>query len=151
MLGCMNDRNAMRVLVTGVDADGRSCVVSDEVVLDPTPDGLFHFGVVHRTAAAPPSPRPPGAADHMDVQVPPGILQWIVVDYAPGAVQTNHHTDTIDCNHVLRGTVDLVLDDGVHHLEAGDAVVVNGVDHAWTAGPDGCRLSVLFLGTPPRD
>ena len=151
MLAGMSDRHAMRVLVTGVDGDGRSCVISEHGGLDPTPDGRFHFGLVHRTAAAPPPPRPPGTADHMDVQVPPGILQWIVVDYEPGAVQANHHTDTIDCNHVLRGTVDLVLDDGVHHLEAGDGVVVNGVDHAWTAGPDGCRLSVLFLGTPPRD
>jgi quercetin dioxygenase-like cupin family protein len=139
------------VLVTGVDAAGRSCVISEHVGLDPTPDGLFHFGVVHRTQSSPPPARPEGRADHMDVQVPLGIVQWIVVDYEPGAVQENHHTDTIDCNHVLRGSVDLVLDDGVHHLEAGDGVVVNGVDHAWAAGPDGCRLSVMFLGTPPRD
>jgi quercetin dioxygenase-like cupin family protein len=146
----MTERHEMRVLITGVDADGRSCVIGEEVGLDPTPDGKFHFGVAHRTASAPPPARPPGTADHMDVQVPAGIVQWILVDYEPNAVQENHHTDTIDFNHVLEGTVDLVLDDGVHPLRAGDGVVVNGVDHAWTAGPDGCRLSVLFLGTPPR-
>ena len=146
----MANAHAMRVLITGVDADGKSCVVSEQVGLDPVPDGVFHFGVVHRTASAPPPPGPAVRTEHMDVQVPPGIAQWIVVDYEPGGVQEWHHTDTVDFNHVLSGSIDLSLDDGVHHLDAGDGVVVNGVDHAWRAGPEGCRLSVLFLGTPPR-
>jgi quercetin dioxygenase-like cupin family protein len=146
----MANAHEMRVLVTGVDADGRSCVLREQVGLDPAPDGVFHFGVVHRTESAPPPAGPAVRTEHMDVQVPPGIAQWIVVDYEPGGVQEWHHTDTVDFNHVLSGSIDLTLDDGVHHLEAGDGVVVNGVDHAWRAGPDGCRLSVLFLGTPPR-
>jgi quercetin dioxygenase-like cupin family protein len=147
----MSERHEIRVLVTGVDADGRSCVVSDQVGLDPVPDGVFHFGVVHRTASAPPPPGPTASTERMDVQVPPGIAQWIVVDYEPGGVQEWHHTDTVDFDLVLSGSIDLTLDDGVHHLEAGDGAVINGVDHAWRAGPGGCRLSVLFLGTPPRD
>ena len=146
----MANAHAMRVLITGVDADGKSCVVSEQVGLDPVPDGVFHFGVVHRTASAPPPPGPAARTEHMDVQVPPGIAQWIVVDYEPGGVQEWHHTDTVDFDLVLQGSIDLTLDDGVHHLEAGDGAVVNGVDHAWQAGADGCRLSVLFLGTPPR-
>ena len=146
----MTTAHEMRVLITGVDADGRSFVLSEQVALDPVPDGVFHFGVVHRTASAPPSAGPAARTEHMDVHVPPGIAQWIVVDYEPGGVQEWHHTDTIDFNHVLSGSIDLTLDDGVHHLEAGDGAVVNGVDHAWQAGADGCRLSVLFLGTPPR-
>jgi quercetin dioxygenase-like cupin family protein len=140
----------MRLLVTGVDADGRSCVVSEQVGLHPVPDGAFHFGVVHRTAAAPPPAGPAARTELMDVQVPPGIAQWIVVDYEPGGVQEWHHTDTVDFDLVLQGSIDLTLDDGVHHLDAGDGAVINGVDHAWQAGPEGCRLSVLFLGTPPR-
>ena len=146
----MANAHAMRVLITGVDADGKSCVVSEQVGLDPVPDGAFHFGVVHRTPSGPPPAGPAARTERMDVQVPPGIAQWVVVDYEPGGVQEWHHTDTIDFNHVLSGSIDLTLDDGVHHLEAGDGAVVNGVDHAWQAGADGCRLSVLFLGTPPR-
>ena len=73
----------------------------------------------------------------MDVQVPPGIAEWIVVDYEPGGVQEWHHTDTVDFDLVLQGSIDLTLDDGVHHLDAGDGAVINGVDHAWQAGARG--------------
>ena len=146
----MTNAHQMRVLVTGVDADGRSCVLSEQVGLDPAPDGVFHFGLALRTASAPPPAGPAAHTELMDVQVPPGIAQWIVVDYEPGGIQEWHHTDTIDFDVVLQGSIDLTLDDGVHHLEAGDGAVINGVDHAWQAGPEGCRLSVLFLGTPPR-
>jgi hypothetical protein len=27
--------------------------------------------------------------------------------------------------------------------------VVNGVGHAWRAGPAGCVMSVIVIGTPP--
>jgi quercetin dioxygenase-like cupin family protein len=50
---------------------------------------------------------------------------------------------------VLSGSVDLILDDGVHHLDEGDMVVMTGVDHAWKAGPDGCRINAILIGTPP--
>jgi len=146
----VSEQHAMRVLVTGVDAEGRSCVVREQVGLDPVPDGVFHFGLVHRTESAPPPAGSAARTDLMDVQVPPGIAQWIVVDYEPGGVQEWHHTDTVDFDVVLQGSIDLTLDDGVHRLEAGEGAVINGVDHAWQAGPDGCRLSVLFLGTPAR-
>jgi hypothetical protein len=28
-------------------------------------------------------------------------------------------------------------------------VVMNGVDHAWKAGPDGYRMTAALIGTPP--
>ena len=73
----------------------------------------------------------------------------MIVDYAPGAQTPKHHTDTLDLEIVLQGSLELTLDDGVHHLEVGDIVVMTGVDHAWKAGPLGCRLSVMLVGTPP--
>ena len=59
-----------------------------------------------------------------------------------------HYTDTIDLDVVLSGAIELVLDDGAHRLEPGDSVVVNGIDHAWRAGPEGCVMSVATIGTP---
>jgi len=50
---------------------------------------------------------------------------------------------------VLSGSIELILDDGEHPLVAGDHVVVTGVDHAWRAGPDGCRISIISLGVSP--
>jgi quercetin dioxygenase-like cupin family protein len=74
----------------------------------------------------------------------------MLVDYAPDIEFPVHNTDTIDFDTVIEGSVSIVLDDGEHELEPGDVLVVNGVDHGWKAGPEGCRLSVLMLGTPPR-
>ena len=38
------------------------------------------------------------------------------------------------------------LEDGSVHLSAGDAVVVNGVEHSWLAGPDGCLIATVMVG-----
>ncbi|ORW53845.1 hypothetical protein AWB90_01750 [Mycobacterium paraense] len=90
-------------------------------------------------------------ADLLDLVVAPGALRWAAIEYAPGAEFAMHHTDTVDFDVVLSGSVDLILDDGAHRLAVGDGVVITGVDHAWLAGPQGCRLSVLTIGASPPD
>jgi hypothetical protein len=60
-----------------------------------------------------------------------------------------HQTDSIDFDLVVEGSIELRLDDGDHSLVAGDCVVVTGVGHAWRAGPEGCVMSVVVIGTPP--
>jgi quercetin dioxygenase-like cupin family protein len=145
------DVHDMRVLMTGIDAAGRSCVVgSDRVLLECAPGGGFGHAVVFDTPSEPPAPRPPSHSSFIDVGIAPGLVRWIVVDYDAGQEQPMHATDTVDLDIVLRGSIELVLDDGTHLLEAGDGAVINGVDHGWRAGPDGCRLSVTFIGTPSR-
>lgn len=77
-------------------------------------------------------------------------MRWVVSRWAPGSDSpVMHHTDTIDLDLVVAGSIDLVLDDGPHRLQAGDCAVITGVDHAWRAGAEGCTLSVVLLGTPP--
>ena len=139
----------MRTLITGVDADGRSCVVSqDELALDELAPG-FAMGIPFATTACPPPARPPGSAPLIDQGIAPGLARWMVVELGPGSETPMHHTDTLDLETVLSGSVELILDDGAHHLDQGDLVVLAGVDHAWRAGPDGCRLSAVLIGTPP--
>jgi hypothetical protein len=137
----------MRTLITGVDADGKSRVVSwDNLTMDsigPT----FAVGVPCAMTSPLPA-RPVGKAELIDLHLAVGDIRWMVIDYGPGAETPMHHTDTLDLQTVLTGQVDLILDDGVHHLEQGDMVVMSGVDHAWKAGPDGCRLSAILIGTP---
>ena len=60
-----------------------------------------------------------------------------------------HHTDTLDFDTVIAGSIELILDDGGHRLEAGDVVVISGVDHAWRSGPDGCTMVITLQGTEP--
>jgi quercetin dioxygenase-like cupin family protein len=142
---------AMRLVLTGVDANGRSCVVSeDDLVLEPVgPD--FAMGIPYATTTSPPPARPTGTAPLIDQFIDPGLVRWMVVELGPDSETPMHHTDTLDLQTVLSGTAYLVLDDGVHRLEEGDLVALTGIDHAWRAGADGCRLSAVLVGTPPPD
>lgn len=139
----------MRTLIAGVDADGRSCVVShDDVALDRLAPG-FAMAVPFATISSPPPAGPGGSAPLIDQGIAPGLARWMVVELGPDSETPMHHTDTLDLQTVLSGSVDLVLDDGTHRLEEGDLVVLTGVDHAWRGGPEGCRLSAVLIGTPP--
>lgn len=139
------------LLVTGVDADGRSCAVQEgRVTLEGFPGfGGILYSVLYETSS-PALSRGGRAADKLDLGVPPGAINWKTIDYGPGVAFSMHHTDTIDLDQVLSGSVELILDDGGHALAAGDTAVVTGVDHAWRTGPDGCRLSVMSIGIAPE-
>jgi quercetin dioxygenase-like cupin family protein len=145
----------MRLLVTGVDASGRSCAVQDGPVTLQGDAGLggLLFSVLYATPSLPPITTGGGrVADFLDLAVPPGSMRWTLIEYAPGAGFSMHHTDTVDLDVVLSGSVELILDDGGHVLTAGDSAVVTGVDHAWRAGPEGCRLNIMTIGVaPPND
>jgi quercetin dioxygenase-like cupin family protein len=143
-----------RLLVTGVDESGRSCAVQDGPVEMQGDAGLggVLFSVLYAAPSLPSISTGGGrVADLLDLVVAPGALRWTAIEYAPGAEFSMHHTDTVDFDVVLSGAVDLILDDGAHPLAVGDSVVVTGVDHAWLAGPQGCRLSVLTIGASPPD
>ncbi|QLL10263.1 cupin domain-containing protein [Mycobacterium vicinigordonae] len=139
-----------RLLVTGVDADGCSCVAQHGPV---TLQGFPGFeGILYSVLyGAPAAAISDGGrrADLLDLGVAPGAINWKIIDYGPGVAFSMHHTDTVDLDLVISGSVELLLDDGAHPLEAGDTAVVTGVDHAWRTGPRGCRLSVISLGVSP--
>jgi hypothetical protein len=148
----------MRKLITGIDADGGSCVVEEAEVVGAPVEGIAGLSVARlfRTDHSPPPARPSALADTVDVQLAPGLVRWMVVDHEPYATHhtspttsTLHNTDTLDLVFVKDGRVELVLQDGGHDMGAGDCAVMAGVDHAWKAGPDGCRLIVVSVGTPP--
>lgn len=140
----------MRILITGVDAEGRSCAVShDEPRFAPLGPG-FAFAHLYETDA-PPGPRPPGHAELHDLALPVGAVRWMLVEYGPGADTPHHQTDSVDFEVLLAGSVTLTLDDGPHEIHAGDCILMTGVDHTWKAGPEGARISVVCLGTPPPD
>lgn len=141
-----------RFLVTGVDAAGRSCAARDDQVTLQGGDGLggVRYTMMYATPTLPTISRGGGrAADRFDLGVGAGAMDWKVIDYGPGMEFSMHHTDTVDFDTVLSGSIELILDDGGHALAAGDHVVVTGVDHAWRAGPEGCRMSIVSLGVSP--
>ena len=106
---------------------------------------------IFRTRSSPPEAVPVGDGDHVELHVPAGIVGWRLVQWLPNAGGGGmHYTDTIDFDVVIAGSIVLVLNDGPHELQSGDCVVVAGVDHGWRAGPSGCTMSVLVLGTARR-
>jgi hypothetical protein len=140
----------MRQLITGVDADGRSCVVK-EYPIEPKAGDRSRSLISFETPSNPAPPRPPGHGEYVDLGMPVGRMQMMLAQWSSEFSYGMHHTDTIDYDTVLEGSVTIILDDGRHELQAGDIVVVTGVDHAWEAGPQGATISFIFLGTPPPD
>ncbi|HLM18646.1 MAG TPA: hypothetical protein VK549_12550 [Acidimicrobiia bacterium] len=160
----------MRRVVTGVGADGRSTVSSDghaPVAFAPQADVPGAFGL-RRVAGGTIDPGrgssvvnelwsltgepsvtiddPTLGLESFGVDVPAGETRWIITQMGPGLAAPMHSTPTIDYGLVVSGDVELGLEDGSVHLHAGDAVVVNGVEHSWVAGPDGCLIATVMVG-----
>ena len=58
-----------------------------------------------------------------------------------------HRTESIDYAIVLRGAIDMLLDDSEVHLEAGDILVQQGTFHAWAnRGIEPCAIAFVLIG-----
>jgi quercetin dioxygenase-like cupin family protein len=62
---------------------------------------------------------------------------------------TLHHQDAAEVVFVLEGSFRLLLDVDETVVEAGDLLVMPGVDHAFITGPAGNRLLCFALGMTP--
>jgi mannose-6-phosphate isomerase-like protein (cupin superfamily) len=142
----------MRFLITGVDDEGRSCVLEDRPpTIVPFESGGIQVELATATESCPPPPRPPGRGGLVPMPGEPGIVRWNFIAFPAHTKTAVHHTDSVDFNVVLEGSVDVILDDGPHRLNRGDAVVLNGVDHGWQTGESDCRMSVVIIATPPLE
>jgi hypothetical protein len=142
----------MQFLITGVDEQGRSCVLEDRTpTVVPFEAGGIQVEIGTMTESCPPPPRPPGRGGLVPMSGAPGIVRWNFIEFPPQTETAVHHTDSVDFNIVLEGSVDVLLDDGPHRLNRADAIVLNGVDHGWRTAESGCRMSVVIIATPPRD
>jgi quercetin dioxygenase-like cupin family protein len=150
----MSEETAGQFLVTGVDESGHSCASRKErLTLNEVPglDGL-RYSMMYALPILPSLSTGGGrSADNFDLGVKPGAMDWKVLAYEPGTEFSMHHTDTIDFDTVLHGSIDLILDDGEYSMGAGDSVLVTGVDHGWRAGPEGCRISIVSIGVAPPE
>ena len=166
---------AVRRIVTGHHADGRSTVLIDGAspnvkqrqagnastllwVTDETPAALSESDRAARDIGVPPPTRgsifrvaefpPGGGADLRDNEA---LLRdfGIGPDVARGHPPSHpaiHRTRSVDYVTVLEGEIDLLLDDGEVTLKAGDVVVQQGTNHAWiNRGAATCRLAMVFI------
>ncbi|MEG3086276.1 cupin domain-containing protein [Sphingomonas sp. PB4P5] len=139
-----------RRVVTGHDADGRAIIVSDQF-LTPTaiPSGDANFALVWTSAVLPADNNDDsdGRSRSAGLTLHGGSVVR-VVDMLPGKASPLHRTNSLDYGIVLRGTVELLLDDGsVTLVGTGDVVVQRGTIHAWRNPDDEVVARVLFVLT----
>lgn len=129
-----------RRVVTGLDAEGRSCIAIDG------PSQLR----IWSTDSHPADNSGVADAGGTGFSFPTLGTQFIFTEFQPGMVAPMHATDTIDYLVVLDGEATIVTETGETRLKAGDVFVDRGVLHAWRNDTDApCRIvSVLCPAKP---
>jgi quercetin dioxygenase-like cupin family protein len=138
----------VRSLIAGVDAAGNSCILK-EVPIPPREDmtGPSSRIDIFELRETPPPQRPPAKASYHETGIEPGHADFLILQMPPGIEHPMHHTDTLNFHTIVAGYLDVLLDDGPHRMETGDSLVLPGIDHGWKAGPDGCTMAILNLGS----
>ena len=139
----------VRRLVTGVDREGRSCVLFDGQIgaLRQSPEGSAIN--IWQTDSLPADNR--GSEDCGKCDFDLGQLEgpgsaFILVHYPPGFAKAGarmHDTDTVDYLIVLNGEITLVLETGDVRLRAGDTCVDRGVFHGWRNDTDSMAMAAV--------
>jgi quercetin dioxygenase-like cupin family protein len=136
----MRMMDAPRRVITGLDADGRSCLQSD----DPASTVIWLTDTVPADNT--------GNADAGGVQFhfPTSGTMFVYADFPPGGSSPMHATDTIDYVVVISGEVAFVTETGETLLRAGDVLVDRGVVHAWrNDGAQPCRIVTVMAPALP--
>ena len=85
----------------------------------------------------------------IETKLDPNFMMKVVGDHAPARGlpvkhPLMHRTRTVDYAVILAGEIDMMLDDTVVHVKAGDVVIQQATNHAWiNRGTQPCR--VLFV------
>jgi quercetin dioxygenase-like cupin family protein len=98
----------------------------------------------------------PGGATFRIIRFPPPPAdaaeadRWIRIDVEEPDRPGMHTTDTLDFEIILDGEIVLGLDDGDHHLRAGDVVIQRATAHRWgVVGDRPCTYMVVMLRPDP--
>ena len=149
----------MKRVVTGVDGEGHSYVVSEEE-LPRTEPGTELWRFQPSDIAQWIADVPDGVAAE-SIEPPSGGVWWVAATFPPGNAPIGggeipgmdadgfHTTRTIDLIYVLSGGFTLLLDHGSARVEAGDIVIQQATRHAWRNVSDTEPATMLaMLHTP---
>ena len=139
-----------RRVVAGLDAQGKSCVVSDGPVATGNMPGLNVFNLWTGKAAPVDNlaPLAEGTAPFRVEQLAEPVYAMMVAEYAPGLGKDDpgmHYTNTADHFLIIEGECVLVLESGDVVLRAGDVGICRGVMHGWRNDSDKPARLVTFV------
>jgi mannose-6-phosphate isomerase-like protein (cupin superfamily) len=145
----VSDPLAHRRVVTGLDGQGRSCVVIDGEI---PRFNAMSAALAWRTKGTPADNS--GSADTVSPYATELLhtagSNFAICQFRAGAEAIMHATDTIDYLVILSGRVTLVLEEGEAELGPGDFVVDRGVLHGWRNRHDEpCVAAVVNLPAHP--
>jgi mannose-6-phosphate isomerase-like protein (cupin superfamily) len=153
---------AVRRIVTGTDAEGRSCLVSEGQA--PGAGGFHELWLstggdpLAGQAGAPGPPArlepEPGGSSWRVFDLPPDevVAAYLASQNAPEVEASGfHRTDTLDYVMILDGEVTLELDRGSVALGPGDCVVQRATRHAWrNRSGRPVKMAVVMIRLPER-
>ncbi|CAN7301703.1 cupin domain-containing protein [Phenylobacterium sp. LjRoot219] len=131
-----------RRVVTGLDADGRSCVQIDGPAKT----------VIWSTKELPADNSGDADTGGGRFRFPTSGADFVFSDFPPrgGGGSFMHATDTLDFLVVVFGEVTLITETGETLLKAGDVLVDRGVMHGWRNDSDlPCRIVNVLLPAHP--
>ena len=173
---CAGNAADVRRVVTGLDANNKAIALFDGRVplipggsgnpaanlwiTDSSPPGLSFKddNAAKKIGLSPPDngtairmvefpPLDPAAEAKMD----PNFMMKVVGDHAPARGlpvkhPLMHRTRTVDYAVILSGEIDMMLDDSVVHVKAGDVVIQQATNHAWiNRGTQPCRILFVLM------
>jgi Cupin domain len=168
----------VRRIVTGVNAAGRSCIVSDTrfPAADVAPGQAVRVGLWSTDRAPASNTAADPAPDGVIMRTPPDHRGGTVVRitdivpdtrhaYDPGELQRRrakttpersakhpgfHATDTVDYAVCLEGEIWAVLDEGETLMRPGDVLIQRGTYHAWSnRGDRTARMLFVLIDAEP--
>jgi mannose-6-phosphate isomerase-like protein (cupin superfamily) len=84
-----------------------------------------------------------------EAKMDPNFMMKVIGERAPARglpVTLMHRTRTVDYAVVLSGEIDMMLDDSVVHVRAGDVIVQQATNHAWiNRGTQPCRILFALI------
>ena len=143
----------MRRVVTGHDENGKAIVKTDEVMEQPRSNRTGNEGHgVWATDVYPANLNLAGDGKELEPGAPGSTASKFRVScYSPGVHPRMHRTHSLDYAVIIKGEIDMELDDGVIvTLREGDVCVQHGTIHNWiNNGTEPCIVAFILLAADP--
>ena len=146
----------IRRIVTGHDAQNVAKVLSDGPATNQKRPAGGNVATLMWCTDAMPCDMPVGEGiEDMGARIlgtppPQNGTRFTINDIPPGNKAVMHRTETIDYVIVLKGEIDMEMDDSTVHLKAGDVMIQRGTNHAWAnRGSETARIAFVLIDAKP--